>query len=63
MTFEEFVELAEKSPFVWEIFGEFNTLMSEGYLAEDAMGVALEYGMRLEEEALSYERKLKNESK
>lgn len=63
MTFDEFVELAEKSPFVWEIFGEFNTLMAEGYLAEDAMGAALEYGMRLEEDALEYERKLQNEVK
>ena len=58
MTFEEFAQKAEASPFTWEIFGEMNTLLHEGYSEEQAYVEALEYGYQLEQEALEAERKL-----
>jgi len=59
MTFEEFSKQAEASPFTWEIFGEMNTLLHEGYSEQQAYIAALEYGYNLEQEALEAERKLK----
>lgn len=59
MTFEEFAQQAEASPFTWEIFGEMNTLLHEGYSEQEAYSAALEYGYNLEQEALEAERKLK----
>ena len=61
MTFDQFINISEASPFHWEIFGEYNDLRFEGYSEQDAMNLALEYGHKLEVEALEYERKLKNE--
>lgn len=61
MTFEEFYKQAEASPFTWEIFGEMNTLLHEGYSEQQAYAAALQLGYDLEQEALAYERKLSNE--
>lgn len=60
MTFEEFCIKAEASPFYWEIFGEMNTLLHEGYSPEQAYEAALQLGYDLEQEALAYERKIQN---
>jgi hypothetical protein len=58
MTFEQFTKLSEASPFHWEIFGEYNELLFEGHTEQYAMSQALEYGYKLEQEALEAERKL-----
>jgi hypothetical protein len=61
MTWEEFTKQAEASPFTWEIFGEYNDLIFEGYSEQQAYSAALQLGYDLEQEALAYERKLSNE--
>lgn len=60
MTYEDFVIEAEASPFTWEIFGYANDLMFEGVNDSDAYAEAIEYGKRLEYEALEW--KKQNES-
>ena len=62
MTWDEFVKEAEASPFHWEIFGEYNDLIFEGYSEQQAYSAALEYGYKLEQEALEAERKLYEET-
>jgi hypothetical protein len=59
MTFEEFTKQAEASPFTWEIFGEMNTLLHEGYSEQQAYTQALAYGYDLEQEALRFEKSLR----
>ena len=61
MSFDQFISISEASPFHWEIFGEYNDLRFEGYSEQEAMKLALEFGRKLELEALEYERKLQNE--
>jgi len=61
MTFETFVIKAERSPFVWEIFGHANDLMFDGVPDNIAYTMALEYGENLEYEALKW--KEANETK
>ena len=58
MTFEEFCKQAEASPFTWEIFGEMNTLLHEGYSEQQAYREALQLGYDLEQEALRFEKSL-----
>lgn len=62
MTFEEFCKEAEASPFTWEIFGEMNALLHDGFSEQEAYKLALQLGYDLEQEVLAYERKL-HESK
>lgn len=57
MTFENFIKQAEKSPFHWEIFGEYNDLRFEGHTEQYAMEQALAYGQKLEDEALAWAEK------
>jgi hypothetical protein len=59
MTWEEFTKQAEASPFHWEIFGEYNDLIFEGYSEQQAYSEALAYGKRLEDEALKAQQELK----
>jgi len=61
MTFEQFITQAERSPFTWEIFGYANDLMFDGVDSSIAYQEALEYGYKLEQEALEWEKQ--NESK